>query len=139
MGEHLTCLGKAAVAAWLLAACLSGAVLAQDASSKRDTPRGIAGAKGATGAPGAILLYEEAPGTGVIYLQESGGMLNPISEAVKAAIVVEEVPALPAAPAARPAVAAVPRAPTPPRTAPAATAAPAKLAQRRASADAAKP
>jgi hypothetical protein len=147
MGENLTCLGKAAVAAWFLAACLSGAALAQDASSKRDTRRGVAGAKGATGAPGAILQFEEAPSTAIVYLQESGGMMNPTSEPLKTAVLGEEAPAPvgAAAPRAAPASAAPTRAAPasgsapPTRAAPGPAAAPAKLAQRRAGAEAGKP
>ena len=127
MGENLTCLGKAAVAACVLAISLSGAALAQGApSSKRDTPRGVAGAKGATGAPGAIVQYEEAASTGILYLEESGGMARSASEPVKAAT---------AAAAPIPAPASTPRA----ASAPVASAVPGKLAQRRAPADAAKP
>jgi hypothetical protein len=112
----------------MAATCLASAALAQvAASSKRDTPRGVAGAKGASGAPGAVVQYEEAASTGIVYLQESGGMMSSVSGPVRAAG--EEMGP---APAVVPAPVTAPRA-TPP------AAAPGKLAQRRAPADAVKP
>ena len=128
MGVTRTCLSAAAVAACVAATFVSTAALAQSASSKRDTPRGTAGATGASGAPGTIVQYEETASKGIVYLQESGGMVSSLSEPVKA-VAVEAVPA--AAPAAAPASA--------PRIATVPPAAPGKLAQRRAPADAVKP
>ena len=118
MGETLNCL-CAAAAACAAAICLSGTASAQ---SQLPSPSRDAGARraaqptGAIGAPGVVIRYEEVASSGVIYLEESGGMVSSVTSPVKAA----RAPAPPAAPAP----AAVP-------VDAATTAAPTKVAQRR--------
>lgn len=65
----------AAGAACAAAIAFSGASEAQ--SPKPDSPT--------RGAAGAVVHYEEAPGSNVIYLEESGGMVSTVALAVPAA------------------------------------------------------
>ena len=105
MGANRNCL-RAAVVACTAAICLSGAAGAQSPSSKRDEARGAPGATGASGAAGAIVQYQETRGTGIVYLEETGGMVSASATPVKAT----RVEAAPAEPA-REAQAVVERAP----------------------------
>ena len=127
MGENLT--GYNAAAACLAALCLSGAALAQAPSPIRDTGvRGAAGdigARGAIGAPGVVVRYEESASAGIVYHEEAGSMLSTIPPPVKA--VPRRAPAASEPARKQPAVAeAVPAPPAPP------AAAPSKVAERRA-------
>jgi len=112
MGENLT--GLYAAAACMAALCLSGTAGAQAPSPFRDT-----GARGAIGAPGVVIRYEEKASSGVVYHEEAGGMTSTIPLPVKAA---GKAPAV--------AETTQPRTPaTQPRTP---AAAPSKVAERRA-------
>jgi hypothetical protein len=104
----------------LVALCLSGAAAAQAPPPVRDT-----GARGAIGAPGVVIRYEESRSTGVVYLEESGGMASTIPGPVKATRAA--APAASAAEPARKPEAAAETAPSRP-----AAAAPGKVSQRRA-------
>lgn len=115
MGEIRNCL-CAAAAAFAAAMCLSGTAGAQSSPPNRDAPRGALGATGAIGAigaPGVVIRYEEVASSGVVYLEESGGMVSTVPAPVKAM----RAPARPAVPA--------------PAAVPAAPVAPTKVAQRR--------
>ena len=87
MGEKLT--GFRTAAACLAASFLSGAALAQAPmpSPIRDTGTrgalGEAGPRGAIGAPGVVIRYEESRSAGVVYHEESGSMVSTIPPPVK--------------------------------------------------------
>ena len=112
MGENLT--GFYAAAACLAALCLSGTALAQAPlpSPPRDTgtrgANGNGGARGAIGAPGVVIRYEESASAGIVYHEEKGGMVSTIPPPVKPAAPAKSPAKAPAdAPAKAPAVAEV--------------------------------
>lgn len=123
MGEDRR--GLYAAAACLAALCLPGVALAQspppDLGPKLPAPMrdmGVRGnpnapvARGAIGAPGVVIRYEETASNRVIYHEESGGMVATIAQPVKAVRAAptpaETAPAkaVPAAPVPAPAAAA---------------------------------
>jgi hypothetical protein len=98
MGDNLT--GLYAAAACMAAFCLSGTAGAQAPPPLRDT-----GARGAIGAPGVVVRFEESASKGVVYHEETGSMVSTIPPPVKAAAkapAVAEKAAPPKTPAATP-------------------------------------
>ena len=87
---------RAAVAALMAVICFPALARAQGAPAKREP--------GARGAPGVIVQFEESASTGVIYLQESGGMASaPSGPVIPARPVSARLPAPASVPAAAPA------------------------------------